>query len=84
MLHRSIHSLALAAALAAILLGLFRNWDFWTVVRRLIGSYLVIYMSCGILAGLGRIALQHEPPPPKDSKGNDREAHGADGTDAAD
>lgn len=84
MLQRWTGLLATTAALVAILIGLWRHWEFWAVVERAVAAYLVMYGTIGILFLLGRIALRSEPPRPKHHAGKPRERLGTSGTDSAD
>ncbi|HKK71586.1 MAG TPA: hypothetical protein VKA86_10240 [Candidatus Krumholzibacteria bacterium] len=72
-----------SAALVAVLVGLARHWEFWSVVERAFVAYLLVFGVVGILLLLGRVALRSEPDPPRESKRNDPEQSRTDGTDAA-
>lgn len=84
MLQRWTSLLATAAALAAILIGLSRHWEFWSVVKRAVAAYLVMYGTVGILFALARVGLRSEPAPARAKTGNASERRGISGTDSAD
>jgi len=83
MLQRTTQTLALLGVLVAILLGLGRHWEFWSVVKRATVAYLVIYGTCGLLLALGRMAVDAEPRESSDGSGPVGERSGTSGTDAA-
>ena len=83
MLQRLAQTLATSAALAALLVGLARSWDFWTVAKRATGGYFAIYIVSALLLALGRTALMREPSKAAGTTGNAAEPRGTDGTDAA-
>ncbi len=84
MLQRWTSLLATAAALTAILIGLSRHWEFWSVVKRATAAYLVMYGTMGILFTLARIGLRSEPARPRPRAGKVGERLGTNGTDSAD
>lgn len=84
MLQRWTGLLAMAAALTAILIGLSRHWEFWSVVKRATVAYLVMYGTIGILLTLARIGLRSEPVRPRVKTGKGAERLETSGTDSAD
>jgi hypothetical protein len=72
-----------SAALAAVLVGLARHWEFWSVVERAFVAYLLVFGVVGILLLLGRVALRSEPAPTRETQRKDPEGSRTDGTDAA-
>ncbi len=86
MLQVATQALALGATLLALLLGLERHWDFWSVVRRATLAYLLVYAACGFLFALARLALDAEPAPDEAAEGaagRGPEGSGTGGTDTA-
>ena len=84
MLQRWTGLLATSAALVAILLGLARHWEFWSIVKRAVAAYLVMYGTMGILFLLARSALLSEPEKGRDATGKAGKRSTTDGTDTAD
>ena len=84
MLQRWTGLLATAAALIAILIGLSRHWEFWSVVKRATAAYLVMYGTIGILFALARLGLASEPARPRAARGKSVERFETNGTDSAD
>lgn len=83
MLQRSTHILATLASLVAILVGLAGGWEFWAVVKRATIGYLGVYLTCGIVLGLGHLALQAGQQKASTARRNDGERGETHGTDAA-
>ncbi len=83
MLQRVVRLFATGAALAAVLLGLHAGWDFWTVAKRSVASYFVIFAVGGGLAALGRLAVLTDDAKSTTATGSASEQSGTDGTNTA-
>lgn len=73
MLSRLASSLAMAAMLAAILVGLSRGGGALEIGKRAILAYLAAYLAAGSLLALGRLALHSEE---REPEGRSEAAHG--------
>lgn len=80
---RLVRLAATAAALAAVLVGMSRGWDLWTVLKRAGIGYAALYAVGTLLVVLARLALISDPKEPQGTKGNPPEPHGTDGTNPA-
>ena len=80
MLKVLVQTVAGAAALAAVLLGMHRGWELWPTLQRAILSYFVLSGVGALLGALGRLAISSEP---QNEESDDAEGDRVGGTDAA-
>jgi len=80
---RIVRLAATAAALAAVLVGMSRGWDLWTVLKRAGIGYAALYVVGTLLVVLARLALLPDSRERSETTGNSPEPHGTDGTNPA-
>ena len=80
---RVVRLIATGAALAAVLTGLARGWDVWTVLKRMVIGYLSLYATGALLVAFARIAMTQDPEEATETPKLPEAAQGTDGTNAA-
>lgn len=60
-----VHTLAMAAALAAVCAGLWQDWGLPTTVRKMVTAYLATYVLLSLAVLAVRAAARPAPPQPQ-------------------